>query len=118
LAWCIRAVRGADERDLQSGVLEFAHLRRLGETAIATGDLVDAVARLKPERSGEYLLALGGVRFARSLVETGLIDEYRIVQPIVPGAGERLFTTTLAIEAVSTTAFSARAVAHLFTAKP
>ena len=43
-----------------------------GETTIATGDLVDAVTRLKQERSGEYLLAQGGVRFARSLVETGL----------------------------------------------
>jgi riboflavin biosynthesis pyrimidine reductase len=38
-----------------------------------------------------YLLAHGGVRFARSLVETGLIDEYRlVVHPVVLGAGERL----------------------------
>jgi len=50
-----------------------------GETTIATGDLADAVTRLNQERSGEYLLAQGGVRFARSLVETGLIDEYRLV---------------------------------------
>src|SRR5213595_671501 len=42
-----------------------------GETTIATGDLAGAVARLKQERSGGYLLAQGGVRFARSLVETG-----------------------------------------------
>ena len=77
------------------------------ETTIATGDLVDAVARLKQERSGGYLLALGGVRFARSLVGTGLIDEYRlVVQPVVLGAGERLFTAPLTIEPVSTTAFS------------
>jgi dihydrofolate reductase len=62
-----------------------------GETAIATGDVVDAVAHLKQERLGGYLLALGGVRFARSLVETGLIDEYRlVVHPVVLGAGERI----------------------------
>jgi dihydrofolate reductase len=90
-----------------------------GETTIATGDLVDAVARLKRERLGGYLLALGGVRFARSLVETGLIDEYRlVVQPVVLGAGERLFTAPLTIEPVSTTAFSAGAVAHVFTTQP
>jgi dihydrofolate reductase len=90
-----------------------------GETTIATGDLADAVARLKQERSGGYLLAQGGVRFARSLVETGLIDEFRlVVHPVVLGAGERLFTAPLAIEPVSTTAFSGGAVAHVFTAHP
>jgi dihydrofolate reductase len=90
-----------------------------GETTIAIGNLADAVARLKQERSGRYLLAQGGVRFARSLVETGLIDEYRlVVHPIVLGAGERLFTAPLAIEPASTTAFSGGAVAHVFTARP
>ena len=88
-----------------------------GETTIATGDLADAVARLKRERSGGYLLAQGGVRFARSLVEAGLIDEFRlVVHPVILGAGEPLFTGPLAIEPVSTTAFSGGAVAHVFTA--
>jgi dihydrofolate reductase len=88
-----------------------------GETTIATGDLADAVARLKQERLAGYLLAQGGVRFARSLVETGLIDEYRlVVHPVVLGAGERLFTSPLTIEPVSTTAFSGGGVAHVFTA--
>jgi dihydrofolate reductase len=90
-----------------------------GETTIASGDLADAVARLKQERSGGYLLAQGGVRFARSLVETGLIDEYRlVVQPVLLGGGERLFSAPLAIEPVKTTAFSGGAVAHVFTAHP
>jgi dihydrofolate reductase len=90
-----------------------------GETTIATGDLADAVTRLKQERSGGYLLAQGGVRFARSLVETGLIDEYRlVVHPVVLGAGERLFAAPLTIEPTSTTAFSRGAVAHVFAAHP
>jgi len=90
-----------------------------GATTIATGDLAAAVAGLKQERSGGYLLAQGGVRFARSLVETGLIDEYRlVVHPVVLGTGARLFTTPLAIEPVSTTTFSGGAVAHVFTAHP
>jgi dihydrofolate reductase len=89
------------------------------ETTIATGDLADAVARLKQERSGGYLLAQGGVRFARSLVETGLIDEYRlVVHPVVLGAGERIFLAPLTIEPMSTTVFSGGAVAHVFAAHP
>ncbi len=73
--------------------------------------------RLKQEYSDGYVLAQGGVRFARSLVETGLIDEYRLViHPVILGAGEQLFTAPLTITPVSTTAFSRGAVAHVFTA--
>ena len=89
------------------------------ETTIVSGDLTEAVARLKREYSGGYLLAQGGARFARSLVKTGLIDEYRLViHPVVLGSGERLFTAPLTIKPISTTAFSAGAVAHVFTAHP
>ena len=89
------------------------------ETTIATGDLAEAVTRLKQERSGGYLLALGGARFARSLVATGLIDEYRlVVQPVVLGGGVRLFDSPLTIKPISTKAFSRGAVAHVFAANP
>jgi dihydrofolate reductase len=89
------------------------------EPTIATGDLADAITRLKRERSDGYLLAHGGVRLARSLVETGLIDEYRLVaQPVVLGAGERLFNAPLTIEPMSATTFSRGAVAHVFAAHP
>ena len=84
-----------------------------GETTIAGGDLTATIMRLKQDRSDGYLLAHGGVRFARSLVETGLIDEYRlVVHPVVLGAGERLFPAPLTIEPMSTTVFSGGAVAH------
>ena len=90
-----------------------------GETEIAAGDLAEAITRLKQERADGYLLAHGGTRFARSLVETGLIDEYRLVtHPVVLGAGERIFDAPLAIEPISTTAFSGGAVAHVFAAHP
>ena len=89
------------------------------ETTIATGDLATAITRLKQEPSDGYLLAQGGTRFARSLVETGLIDEYRLViHPVVLGAGEPLFTAPLTIEPISTTVFSGGAVAHVFAAHP
>ncbi len=89
------------------------------ETTVATGDLSEALTRLKQERTTGYLLAQGGARFARALVETGLIDECRlVVHPVVLGGGERLFTAPLSIEPISTTAFSAGAVAHVFAAHP
>ena len=66
-----------------------------GETTIATGDLTAAITRLKQERSDGYLLAHGGARFARSLVETGWIDEYRLViDPVVLGRASRVFMRT------------------------
>lgn len=90
-----------------------------GSGTIVRGDLTAAVTRLKQEQPDGYLLAQGGVRFARSLVRAGLIDEYRlIVHPVVLGAGEPLFTMPLAIEPTSTTTFSSGAVAHVFTARP
>ena len=90
-----------------------------GPATIARGDLAAAVTRLKQEPTDGYLLAQGGVRFARSLVQTGLIDEYRLViHPVVLGAGERIFLAPLTIESMSTTVFSGGAVAHVFAAHP
>ena len=90
-----------------------------GETEIAAGDLAEAITRLKQERADGYLLAQGGTRFARSLVETGLIDEYRLViHPVVLGAGERIFRAPLTIESMRTTIFSGGAIAHVFAAHP
>ncbi|WP_051899063.1 dihydrofolate reductase family protein [Sciscionella sediminilitoris] len=86
---------------------------------VAAGDLTTTIARLKQEHSEGYLLAHGGISFARSLVETGLVDEYRLmVHPAVLGAGERLFTAPLTITPVRTITFSRGAVAHVLTAQP
>lgn len=84
-------------------------------STIATGDLAEAVTRLKQERREGYLLAQGGVRFARSLVDARLVDEYRlVVHPVVLGVGERIFSAPLDFEPTSTTVFSRGAVAHVF----
>jgi dihydrofolate reductase len=89
-----------------------------GPATIARGDLAAAITRLKQDGSDGYLLAQGGVRFTRSLVQTGLIDEYRlVVHPVVLGAGEGLFSEPVSIEPVSTTVFSGGAVAHVFVAQ-
>ena len=88
-----------------------------GDTTIAAGDLAEAITRLKQEPSDGYLLAHGGTRFARSLVQNGLINEYRLlIAPVVLGAGERIVLGPLTIEPMSTTVFSGGAAAHLFAA--
>ena len=64
---------------------------RWPESRIASGDMTDEIARLKGEPGGE-ILAHGGVRFVQSLVQLGLVDEYRLyVHPVAVGAGAPLF---------------------------
>jgi dihydrofolate reductase len=84
-----------------------------GDTRIASGELVDEVKRLKQESDGD-LLAHGGARFARSLCQTGLIDEFRLlVHPVVLGDGQPIFVEAISLEPITTTAFSGGAVAHV-----
>jgi len=85
-----------------------------GETSIVRGDLAEGIRSLKRKGSDRYLLAHGGARFVRSLVDTGLIDELRLlVHPVLLGGGERIFSEPLAVEPVTTTAFSGGTVAHI-----
>jgi dihydrofolate reductase len=54
--------------------------------------LVDDVKRLKREHTGT-IIAYGGVRMARSLLEQHLVDELELdICPVVLGAGQPLFT--------------------------
>ncbi len=59
---------------------------------VAGGDIASEIARLKSE-AGKPILAHGGARFARSLVASGLIDEYQLfIHPVVAGRGLPLFS--------------------------
>lgn len=66
-------------------------LQSVGPNAtLIEGDLGDAVRRLKAERDGEIEVA--GPNLARSIIELGLIDEYRIyLHPVVLGEGDPYF---------------------------
>ncbi|MDD4971243.1 MAG: dihydrofolate reductase family protein [Paludibacter sp.] len=60
---------------------------------IAGDSLETEINRLK-EQDGKFILAHGGASFARSLVESGLIDEYRLlIHPVILGKGLPLFST-------------------------
>jgi dihydrofolate reductase len=63
-------------------------------STVIKGDLLEAVAKLKQEFSGDIFVA-ASFSIVRVLLEHDLVDELRLkIFPIVVGAGERLFTET------------------------
>ncbi len=94
-----------------------AVLRSWAEPTVACGDLAEEVARLK-EQPGDFINALGGARFAQSLVAAGVIDEYRlIVHPVALGRGLPLFsglTQPLRLRLVSRVSFGSGAVGEVY----
>ena len=60
-------------------------------TTVISGDVAGEVAKLKDEVDGDILVN-GSAQLVRTLLENGLVDEYRLmVFPVVLGAGKRLF---------------------------
>lgn len=94
-----------------------AHSASWGMSRVAAGDLGAAVQGLKME-SGEYILAQGGLEFGRSLVQSGLVDEYRfVVLPVALGTGETLFPTLSRgsdLELISSTAFRGGVLGNVY----
>jgi dihydrofolate reductase len=83
------------------------------DTRVLGTDLAADIEALKAE-PGKDLLAQGGVSFARSLVQLGLVDEYRlVVHPVVLGSGQALFQDAdpFDLELVETVAFPSGAQA-------
>jgi dihydrofolate reductase len=60
-------------------------------TTVISGDVGAEIARLKAEPGGDLLVA-GSRQLAHTLIESGLVDELRLmVFPIVLGGGKRFF---------------------------
>jgi dihydrofolate reductase len=61
------------------------------QARVFDGDLAEGITQLKAE-PGKPVYAIGGAGFVRSLMATGLIDEYQLVtHPVVLGAGLPVF---------------------------
>ncbi|MFI4867998.1 MAG: dihydrofolate reductase family protein [Steroidobacterales bacterium] len=106
----VAGVAGASS-DVAGYIAEWA-----GST-IASGELVEEIGRLK-QQAGKDILAHGGARFARSLIQHGLIDEYRLlVHPVALGQGLPLFAALQRpqdLRLVNSTAFGGGAVAQIY----
>lgn len=81
------------------------------------GDVAGEVAKLK-RQPGNELQVHGSAALVRTLMEHGLVDEYRLlIHPVVLGNGKRLFaggTTPAALELIDTKTTSRGVVAHIY----
>lgn len=62
-----------------------------GNASIESGDTKKIIQRIKSD-AGKDIQIVGGARFASTLINTGLVDEYRMmVNPLIYGKGKSLF---------------------------
>ncbi|RFS16540.1 dihydrofolate reductase family protein [Emticicia sp. C21] len=67
------------------------------KTRIVRTNLRDEIIKLKQQEGRNILL--GGVDLPSQLIEMGLVDEFHfVIQPIIAGAGRRLFDRTNLVE--------------------
>jgi dihydrofolate reductase len=94
-----------------------ATLESWSNPEVIVGDLGAHIAGLK-QREGSFLLAHGGAGFARSLIATGEIDEYRLlVHPIALGQGLPIFSDlamSLELELIDQRTFPAGTIAQTY----
>jgi len=87
------------------------------EAQVFDGDLAEGIRKLKSE-SGNPIVAIGDAGFMRSLIATGLIDEYNLVtHPVVLGEGFPIFSDVvqpLDLKLVDVKSFPGGIVAHTY----
>lgn len=85
-------------------------------STLITGDVVQAVAALK-QQAGQNLLMYGCGPLAHTLLQHGLMDEFRFhVYPVVAGSGTRLFGdgNTARLRLVGSTPLSSGVVVYTY----
>jgi dihydrofolate reductase len=66
-----------------------------GPTTVISGDVVQHIRELKSQGDGN-LLVEGSAQLVQTLVEHGLVDEYRLmIFPVILGAGKRMFPASV-----------------------
>jgi dihydrofolate reductase len=93
-AWPSREGEFADKFN---GMRKYVVSTTLGEpewnnSVVISSDVAGAVAKARDEHDGDILVN-GSAQLVQTLMEHGLVDEYRLmVFPVVLGGGQRLFT--------------------------
>ena len=87
------------------------------DARVFDGDLADGMKKLKSE-PGKPICAIGGAGFMRSLIATGLIDEYHLVtHPLAFGEGHAIFNGVaqpLDLKLVDAKVFPGGIIAHTY----
>lgn len=87
------------------------------DARVFDGDLLSGIKELKAE-PGRPIVAHGGAEFMRSLIETGLIDEYHLItHPIALGAGVPIFdglSKPCELKLVNAQVFPGGVIAHTY----
>lgn len=87
------------------------------EAKVFDGDLAENINELKSQE-GKPILALGGAGFMRSLIATGLIDEYHLnMHPVVLGTGMPIFNSVqfpMDLKLIEAKSFPGGIVAHVY----
>lgn len=115
--------RGASDRtsrrtaDFNLNAEQAIRMQSWEEAEIFSGELAGEIAALKAE-GGKPILAHGGAGFARTLIATGLVDEYRLlVHPVALGSGLPIFSALAApleMTLVETKCFAKGVVANRY----
>jgi dihydrofolate reductase len=101
-AWPSREGEFADKFNHMAKYVVSTTLRdpEWNNSTVIDGDVAGAVSKLKQELHGDILVN-GSIQLVRTLVDEGLVDEYRLmVFPTLLGAGKRLFGDTSAAASV------------------
>lgn len=82
-------------------------------STVVKGNVAEEVSRLK-QMPGKDMVVLGSATIASSLLQKGLVDEYRVIlQPVLLGSGNSLFkdiTERIQLKLISAKAFGSGVV--------
>ena len=108
---------GYNGMNVQPGTQLSAAAASWAEATIFNGGLGEEIKELKSQE-GKPIVALGGAGFMRSLVATGLIDEYHLnTHPVVLGKGLPIFSSVelpMDLKLVETKSFPGGIVARVY----
>ena len=89
-----------------------------GDTTVLRGDVVVELTKLKSGPGGNLLVA-GSSQLVHTLIEHGLVDEYRLmVFPIILGSGKRVFPDADVLSELTLTSYAVEGGTLLLTYQP